>query len=476
MKIDFINEPELEFGNKSFHIDIKFGIMAYGTFDSSNFLKPKEIKLGLIGTNECIEKCSEWLDSCSKGIEAKKSNHPNLFPGFPGFGEHSCFKSRFIITSELNSVISNSEIRGLSHKDIVESATQLYLQKAKDISEEHSVDVIICAIPIELLELIELPTDRKTKQRDLNRIKKDFHDLLKAKTMVFTGIPIQVILPSTYDVTKSRKQKKITLNPRGLQDEATIAWNIHTAIYYKAKGVPWRIIRDSSEFTSCFIGISYYYSSDKSRMLTSIAQVFNERGEGLILRGAMVKISKVDKQPHSNEDDAYSLLNSALSKYRNVHGNYPARVVLHKTSTYSQEELRGFANALGDHDIYTFDFLTVTDSFTRLFRIGAYPPLRGTFLSLDQTEHLLYTHGSVDFFKTYPGPYVPRSLKLKLQQVNQTPVFLAKEILALTKMNWNNTQFNGFYPITIRAARKVGKILRYIDTNQAIQHRYSYYM
>lgn len=38
----------------------------------------------------------------------------------------------------------------------------------------------------------------------------------------------------------------------------------------------------------------------------------------------------------------------------------------------------------------------------------------------------------------------------------------AAEILALTKMNCNNTQFDGGEPITIRAARHVADILRHV--------------
>jgi hypothetical protein len=35
----------------------------------------------------------------------------------------------------------------------------------------------------------------------------------------------------------------------------------------------------------------------------------------------------------------------------------------------------------------------------------------------------------------------------------------AREILALTKMNWNSTEGQGRYPITISFARKVGSLM-----------------
>lgn len=61
-------------------------------------------------------------------------------------------------------------------------------------------------------------------------------------------------------------------------------------------------------------------------------------------------------------------------------------------------------------------------------------------------------------------------------KVEQTPKFLAKEILVLTKMNWNNTQFDNFFPITVEASRRVGDILKYVDEKSQIEPRYSYYI
>jgi hypothetical protein len=56
------------------------------------------------------------------------------------------------------------------------------------------------------------------------------------------------------------------------------------------------------------------------------------------------------------------------------------------------------------------------------------------------------------------------------------PLFLAQKILALTKMNWNNTQFDNFEPITLKAACKVGSIFKYMKPTDPFQSRYSFYM
>jgi hypothetical protein len=47
-------------------------------------------------------------------------------------------------------------------------------------------------------------------------------------------------------------------------------------------------------------------------------------------------------------------------------------------------------------------------------------------------------------------------------------------------MNWNNTQFDGALPITMKAAmkaaRQVGDILKYVPDGQTIDPRYRFYM
>lgn len=140
------------------------------------------------------------------------------------------------------------------------------------------------------------------------------------------------------------------------------------------------------------------------------------------------------------------------------------------------EEREGFLKALSNERIELYDFVWIHDSSTRFFRTGKYPPLRGTFHSLDARTHLLYTRGSVDFYRTYPGMYVPRPVEFQCLSPESPPERIAGEILALTKMNWNNTQFDGGLPITLVASRRVGHVLKYLNPGARIEPRYSFYM
>jgi len=230
---------------------------------------------------------------------------------------------------------------------------------------------------------------------------------------------------------------------------------------------------------TCYVGASFYKSLDEKTVMTSIAQVFNERGDGIVVRGGQARVSKEDRTPHLSYDDSASILIQALQRYRDEHKNMPARVVLHKSSYFTPDETAGFKAALQQEQVDMVDMLSMRKSDVRLFRSGQYPVLRGTHLPLDGKSHLLYTRGSVPFFETYPGLYVPRALELQLDSIEQSRETLCREILALTKMNWNNTQFDMREPVTLHAARRVGDILKYIPLDAAsdrIARRYSFYM
>jgi hypothetical protein len=286
-----------------------------------------------------------------------------------------------------------------------------------------------------------------------------------------------MMLPTTADPKGARKLK-IRDQLKSVQDDATRAWNFHAALYYKAHGRPWRLPRSSSDLKTCFVGISFYRSLDHTKVMVSMAQVFDERGEGVVVRGGKVDVSKEDRTPHLAEDAAAALLKEALKRYRDTHRHAPARIVIHKTSRFNAPELVGCRNGAKEEKIEVLDFLSLSErEDERLFRYGRYPPLRGTILALDKRDYRIYTRGSVEFFETYPGQYVPRPLAFRCESIEETPRNLARELMALTKMDWNRTRFDGHTPLTIEAARRVGDILRYVPEEQEdIADSYAYYM
>jgi hypothetical protein len=487
MKATHIPEPELEFGAGR-HVDVRFGIANYGPFDRDKRAANPTIRLGVVGTHQTIEGVLQWLDKCRTGIPGKESKRPNLFPEFPGFGEESCFGCAFACEPRSQRGIPQREFDALTsikdQPELVEKAASLFISEIEYLANETNVEAIVCAPPLSMFELVDAADTRPAANADVDdeddgesakEVKRGvyvFHHLLKARVMRLNR-PIQLVRPQTYGGKASKAKHD---EGRVLQDEATRAWNFHTALYYKAGGIPWRMIRDPAGYTTCFVGISFYKTLDEKSVMTSLAQVFNERGDGVVVRGGPARVSKEDRTLHLPPEAAAKIVVDALRSYRSEHKAYPARVVIHKSSEFDLDERDAIIRAVSGENIEMCDLLSMRRTHTRLFRVGYYPPLRGTCLELDVSSHILYTRGSVHFFEDYPGMYIPRPLDIRYERIEQSAQFLAREVLALTKMNWNNTQFDGGEPITLRASRQVASVIKYVPLSDSIHPRYSYYM
>lgn len=472
MKLEHIKEPRLQFASGE-HVCPRRGISAYGVFDKSQQSRRDSLLIGAVGSPACLEACSVWLEKCAAEIPARPDNNqPNLFTSFCGFNERTGFGAKFVFGDNLARAIKKTEIDELldvkAWKDRVLAAVNLYYENVKFLAQNRNVDVIVCVIPEALYKSIVLekkPNIDESLDTSVDVTGElNFRRALKAKAM-HLGKPLQLVRAYSFETH------------RGQQDDATKAWNFCTALYYKSgPSIPWKLPVDTGRPTSCAVGIAFYRSRDYQSLNTSLAQIFDELGNGLILRGTPIELDKDDRIPHLSSQQAHDLLVSALNEYRIALRNYPGRVVVHKTSNFTLAEIDGLKQAAQELRIDALDFVTILDSNLRLFRNGEYPPYRGTKIELDEKRHLFYTRGSVQYYRTYTGLYVPQPIELRIVRSDESPTFIAKEVLGLTKMNWNNTQFDGKYPVTLGCARKVGEVLKYLGEHEAPQIRYGYYM
>lgn len=476
MEFTYLSEPLLDFAEDS-HVCPRAGIAKYSAYDVSNQPRRDNIYLGAIGTNENIEMLKSWLSKVSYPIDAKPNNQPNLFPKFIGFNKYSGYKSEFVLSdSNLKPLLTKELKQLLQIKAVakrIEETVKLYGEKIKFLAQNRTLEVIICIVADELFDKLSSRTPEGEEQVDdhLDDIETNFRRMLKAEVMKYSSIPIQIIRENT-----------LKGNPKGAgstQDDATTAWNLCTALYYKSSNntIPWKLKTDQNKPLTCYVGISFYRSRDKAVVYSSLAQIFDEMGRNVILRGTPVKTGKEDLKPYLDSTQAYDLVNSAVNEYRIAMNTYPARLVIHKTSHFHKEEIEGIEGVSEDLRIQLMDMVSINDSSIRLFRRGSYPPYRGSMIKFDgQNKYLLYTRGSVPFFQTYSGKYIPQPIEVQAHQPESSPNQICEEILALTKMNWNNTQFDRKYPITIECARNVGKIIKYLDPTETPQANYRFYM
>lgn len=195
-------------------------------------------------------------------------------------------------------------------------------------------------------------------------------------------------------------------------------------------------------------------------MRASMAQVFLDTGESFILRGEPFEWlnQKFPNTPHLSEDGGKEIINKVMKQYKSIRGTLPERVVIHKSSNYWDEEYQGFLSA--SKEISSKDFITLQPTDVKFYRLDRYPVLRGTAISTDDmSENYLYTTGFVPCLNTYPGLNVPRPLLIRVK-IQDSPIKkICQEILAFTKLDWNNTFIYRKDPVTLSVSRKVGKVL-----------------
>jgi hypothetical protein len=135
----------------------------------------------------------------------------------------------------------------------------------------------------------------------------------------------------------------------------------------------------------------------------------------------------------------------------------------------------GIKEVLGDN--VKIDLVSIKAADVKLFRSrGKYPICRGSLLTINDKTGVLYTTGYIPYYDTFPGVYIPHGLSINLFQNESSLKTICKEILALTKLNFNNCNYFDSLPITIRFAKKVGEILQYFPSGVEPPNKYFYYM
>ena len=471
------DEPELQFGEGQKHIDPREGLRNFGPLQ----LHPGEIvSVGVLGTSETCERFTQFLKESQLGVEGKSNGLPNLNPDFPGLGNANPFGCRFVVPETGQRTLDRRQIKKITDTNSRAAVINLLLdavQSEIQVMLESSArpDVVVFAMPVSLIELVVLNrVETADKEDDGGPENFNFRDMMKARMMEL-GVATQIVWPDVYDEDAKIPLKIKRQKNRRIQPPATRTWNLLNSLFYKAGKVPWRLF-EPREYTTNFLGVGFYRGLDGQQLWTSTAQLFDETGRGLILRGARAQTESRGRRPYLTREDMKSLILDSLKSYRDHHKAFPARLVVLKTSHFRDAEAGGIEDALEALDISMCDMIWIQESSPIcLLRNGSYPILRGTFVEMGD-KGLLYTRGSVPYYGTYPGMRIPRPLILHPhEQTDRSMRQIAKELLALTKVNWSSTQFDQKLPAPIRASREVGRVLKHIQPHQAVKSDFRFY-
>lgn len=302
----------------------------------------------------------------------------------------------------------------------------------------------------------------------------DLHDSVKALCSTLR-MPIQIL-----------NGDSMTFDCR-----ASVAWRLSLAIYTKAGGIPWKL--DGFEERHAYVGLSYSLrKSTDRRFVTCCSQIFDAEGTNLrflLYESADGRFEGTN--PYLPRTEMMRVMTRTLSLYQQQKGQPPTRLVVHKTTPFTNEEIDGCNDALNSVD--DLELVTITQSVPWFgVRIdpprgsatkgtaAMYPVERGAVLPLGAFDYLLWTQGNCtgigkgSYFKEGKG--VPHPLRVTRYQGSGGFHSSAREILALTKMNWNNDNLYDRLPVTLSYASILARIVKRMGSLSQTPYDFRYFM
>ena len=426
----WIEEPCLRFAEQHEHVDPKTGIPLYGPRSLGTFRHKREVHVGIIGTSESADYARRYFEQASLGVDGDNTHTP-----FPGCRSDRGFRCDLVFDAKLIELITRSEhqeILGIKNsRDRFEKLLLILKLKMRLLTQkDHPLDYIVFALPTDLYQRCKTVD---YVEKGVGHIHRDLRRAFKAMAMQYQK-PTQILLDSTTGLTDSK---------RDLDHPSVVAWNLFTGLYFKIDGLPWGPA--ALPAGTCYIGISFFRPmGETSTLRTSVVQAFDDNGEGLVLRGHKFHWDERQqgRSPHLTDDLSEKLVSMVMDRYKAEQKQLPKRVVIHKTSRFEPQERAGFEAALKSRGcLYDLVSLTPTNS-TRLLRAGQYPPLRGTLFSLGGISYL-YTTGFLPALGKYPHGHVPSPLQVADHVGDTAKADLLREVMTLTKMNWNSANMKG---------------------------------
>jgi hypothetical protein len=188
--------------------------------------------------------------------------------------------------------------------------------------------------------------------------------------------------------------------------------------------------------------------------------MFLDSGDGVVFRGALGPWYTPDtKSFHLGENDARDLMAIIVEAYKSLHdGLAPLELFVHGKTRFSSAEAAGFRAAVpADCKVVC---VRIRDEFgLKLYRRAATNIARGNAWAVTPRLGYLWTKGFTPRLQTYPGREVPNPLTVEIVDGSAKIEQVMRDVLALTKLNYNACIYADGQPVTLRFADAVGEIL-----------------
>lgn len=481
--LKYINEPELTFAKNQKAIDPKDGLLLFGPFDQSRIVGQKNI--GIIGPKLLRVKMVNYLRKLHSPII--NSDRTIARPNFPGletiFGININFEN--IPQIEVNEKDIEKYLNYIDSHQRVHNLVNLFVDKLVNYTEteEMPVDVWLVIIPETIYKYCRpkskiqrdensVPLGLKPKERDSAQLdmfyqeendilrvayqfEVNFHNQLKAKILTHKIV--------TQIIRESKIAYEDILTPAQVEIEKKFdtakAWNISTSLYYKLGGLPWKLgdIRNGV----CYLGLVYKKidENEKSKNACCAAQMFLDSGDGMVFRGNVGPWwNPKKKEFHLSKNDAFEIISQSLEAYYSKFDAYPQEIFIHAKTYFDDNEWEGFIDAtVGKSSIIGVRIRQ--DNGFKLYRQHQYCVPRGTVLQYQEKSAFLWTKGFVPRFQTQIGLETPNPIDIAITRGEADIDIVCKDILGLTKLNYNACIYGDGVPVTLKFADSIGEIL-----------------
>ncbi|MCV2355412.1 nuclease PIN [Paucibacter sp. B2R-40] len=470
---EILDEPSLSFssieGNAT-HRHPLSGLTRFGAFDQDSFQRfAQRIRVAYVGPKHGVARVRDMRESL---LSAHQNTDRNPYArDYPGF--ERLFKVDVASAVSTSHVIWPEKIadfgEGTTVAARVRSGIYQSLKRLEAVREQF--DVAMVYIPDNWLPEV------KTREFDA-------HHELKVLAAQF-GIPTQVV------------------NDKSLrfQNHAARAWRLAIALYAKAGGTPWKLARiPSVPEDTAYIGLAYAIRQTESRahFVTCCSQVFDTEGGGMQFVAFQANdeirdLAEAKRNPFLSRADMRAVLTRSLRLYMDGHpGRTPKRLVVHKTTAFTDCELQGVRDAtqainevecieVASAGAWRGVWMLQGPSKERPVIPHGYPVPRGTMLMTSSNSCLLWLAGNApaatdgrDFFQG--GNSIPRPIVLRRHMGRGPFQVLGLEVMALAKMDWNNDALYDQTPVTIKYSQGLSRIISKVQRLPGNSYPYRLFM
>ena len=440
------------------------GLVKYGPIDCSYVSEETAhtpIKIAVLSPKETLSNILKHLNGLNSQSCPKKDA---FLPNYEGFS--TIYRRELIIPSEYNTALCvtypGSYFNAKPASEFVD-----FLKRGINnfATRRFEFDVLVIYIPKSF-----------SRFRESSDISPDFnlHDAIKLYATE-KGVAVQFI------------EERSTNS----YDPCKVFWGLSTSLYAKSQGVLWH--PKAIDEDTVYIGIGYA-QSEKKGICIGCSQLFDSTGTGvrMILRKISNPLYAGKRNPYMDKDEARKMMTALREKYyRCCPTSKIRRVVIHKTTPFMKDEIIGITQAFEGVDV---ELIQIQEySSWRGVRFGDYAQAdaysfalqRGTVVSLNEESFLLWTHGCVmsdelagrnrNYYKSGRG--IPSPVLVKRFYGQADADVLAKEILMLTKMNWNSgDSLYKILPVTLDFAKVLSRMSKQDEAIYDKPYDFRYFM